>query len=83
VASGLVVNPTGKPHGWFAVDLACEFINRFIKDQWSYRQKSTFVLGGVDSSLVGEAPAQVPIRVSPFAGHTVASPSLGLPLSGT
>ena len=41
VASALFVNPTGRADGWFAADLACEFVNRYIKDQWSHRRKST------------------------------------------
>ncbi|KAF7857268.1 hypothetical protein EAF04_009509 [Stromatinia cepivora] len=41
LASVLLVNPSGRKDGWYPIDLANEFVNRDIKDQWSFRRYST------------------------------------------
>ena len=41
ISSALLLNPTGREDGWFAVDLGCEFVNRYVKEQWRYRRTST------------------------------------------
>ena len=41
IAGTLLVNPTGRPDGFYAIDLANEFLNRSIKDIWSSRKTSS------------------------------------------
>jgi hypothetical protein len=39
--AALLVNPSGRPDGWYPIDLSNEQLNRDIKDTWSYRHSST------------------------------------------
>ena len=41
IAGTLLVNPTGRPDGFYPIDLANEFLNRSIKDIWSSRKTSS------------------------------------------
>ena len=73
VASALSVNPTGRVDGWFAADLACEFVNRDIKDQWSYRRKSTMSVSDLSEFCTLNAIFFHPLReqLNKMWGRTV------------